>query len=211
MARNEFNAALREAESHLAKRDPFLRQVIKRHGPCRLQPRPHTRHFETLVGSIISQQLSTKVADVIRARFCALYAPARFPTPDQIVATPDEHLRAIGLSRAKAAYVKDIAAKADDGTLRFTRVSRMTDDEVIASLVQVKGVGVWTAHMFLIFSLGRLNVLPTGDLGIRRAVERGYGFASLPSSAEIEQLAEVRGWTPYCSVSAWYLWRSLEP
>jgi DNA-3-methyladenine glycosylase II len=87
----------------------------------------------------------------------------------------------------------------------------MTDDEVIASLVQVKGVGVWTAHMFLIFSLGRLNVLPTGDLGIRRAIERGYGFAALPTTAEIEQLAEERGWAPYCSVSSWYLWRSLEP
>lgn len=210
MAENEFTAALRAAEAHLARRDPVLRRIIRRHGACRIRPRPHTRHFETLVGSIISQQLSTKVADVIRARFCALYAPARFPTPAQILATPNEQLRTIGLSRAKAAYVKDIAAKTADGTLRFARVARMSDEEVTEMLVQVKGVGVWTAHMFLIFSLGRLDVLPVGDLGIRRAIERAYGFQSLPTAAEIEQIADERGWRPYCSVSAWYLWRSLE-
>jgi DNA-3-methyladenine glycosylase II len=211
MTLDQFNDSLRAAEAHLARRDPVLRRIIRRHGPCPLKPRPHTRHFETLVGSIISQQLSTKVADVIRARFCALYAPARFPSPAQILATPDEQLRAIGLSRAKTAYVKDIAAKTGDGTLGFARVARLTDDEVINALVTVKGVGVWTAHMFLIFSLGRLNVLPVGDLGIKRAVERAYGFPALPTAAEIEQVAADRRWHPYCSVSAWYLWRSLEP
>jgi DNA-3-methyladenine glycosylase II len=211
MTLTQFNETLRAAEAHLARRDPVLRRVIKRHGPCAIRPRPHARHFETLVGSIISQQLSTKVADVIKARFSALYAPARFPSPAQILATPDEQLRSIGLSRAKAAYVKDIAAKAGDGSLSFARVGRMTDEEVIASLVQVKGVGEWTAHMFLIFSLGRLDVLPVGDLGVRRAIERAYGLAALPTAAEIEQIAQDRGWRPYCSVSAWYLWRSLEP
>lgn len=211
MTLDQFNESLRAAEAHLARRDPVMRRIIRRHGPCPLKPRPHTRHFETLVGSIISQQLSTKVADVIRARFCALYAPARFPSPAQILATPDEQLRAIGLSRAKTAYVKDIAAKTGDGTLGFARVSRLTDEEVINALVTVKGVGVWTAHMFLIFSLGRLNVLPVGDLGIKRAVERAYGFPALPTAAEIERVAAERGWQPYCSVSAWYLWRSLEP
>lgn len=206
----KFSEALLEAEKHLSRRDPVMKRIIKQHAPCRLQKRPHTQHFSTLVGSIISQQLSTKVAQVIRGRFCELYTPATFPTPEQILSTPDEQLRSIGLSRAKLSYIKDIASKTGDGTLTFSRIHRLTDEEIINLLVQVKGVGVWTAHMFLIFSLGRLNVLPVGDLGIRRAIERAYGFPALPSASEIEQLARERGWHPYCSVTSWYLWRSLD-
>jgi DNA-3-methyladenine glycosylase II len=200
-------AALRAAERHLARRDPTLRPFVKRHGPCGL--RPHTRHFETLVDSIISQQLSTKAAATIFDRFKALYAPARFPSPDQILATPDAELRDVGLSGAKAAYIKDLAARTADGRLRLSRMARMSDAEITEMLVEIKGVGIWTAHMFLIFSLGRLDVLPVGDLGVRRAIERAYGLAALPTAAEIERIAEERGWRPYCSVAAWYLWRSL--
>ena len=203
-----FQESLRGAERHLSRRDPLLRPVIKRHSPCRLQP--HTRYYETLVRAIISQQLSTKVADTICGRVKAIYAPTRFPRPDQILATPNETLRATGMSNAKVSFLKDIAAKTADGTLKLSRLSRMSDEEVIEMLITVKGIGVWTAHMFLIFSLGRLDVLPVGDLGIRKAVERLYDFDHLPNAAEIEQIAEDRGWRPYCSVAAWFLWRSWE-
>ncbi len=203
-----FQESLRAAERRLSRRDPALRPFIKKHGPCRL--RPHTRHFETLVEAIISQQLSTKVADTIIGRFKAIYAPARCPTPDQILATPDEVIRATGMSNGKVAFIKDLAAKTGDGAIKLSRLSRMSDEEVIEMLVAVKGIGVWTAHMFLIFSLGRLDVLPVGDLGIRKAVERLYGFDHLPDAAEIERIAEEKGWRPYCSVASWFLWRSWE-
>lgn len=203
-----FADSLRTAEKHLARRDPILRQFIQRHGECRLQQ--HTRYFETLVNSIVSQQLSTKAADTIFQRFRALYAPAKFPKPEQIVATPDETLRGVGLSSQKLSYIKDLAAKVDSKHVHLNRISKMSDEEIIAELTQVKGIGVWTVHMFLIFSLGRLNVLPVGDLGIRMAIKRGYGFSELPKPAEIEAIAEQNKWHPYCSVASWYLWRSLE-
>ncbi|MFN0085748.1 MAG: DNA-3-methyladenine glycosylase family protein [Blastocatellia bacterium] len=204
----EFEAELRRAERLLARRDPQMRALIKRYGACAI--RPHTRYFETLVGSIISQQLSTKAADTIFKRFKALYAPARFPKPEQILATPDADLRATGMSGGKVSFVKDLVVKTQDGAVRFNRLSRMSDDEVIEMLTRVKGIGVWTVHMFLIFSLGRFNVLPVGDLGIRRGIERLYGLDDLPAVAEIETLAAENGWHPYCSVASWFLWRSLE-
>lgn len=203
-----FLAELETAERLLGRRDPTMRGLIKRYSPCAI--RPHTRYFHTLVGSIISQQLSTKAADTIHKRFLALYAPSRLPKPGQILETPDEHLRGTGISFQKISYIKDIAAKTEDGTLKFSKLSRLTDDEIIAMLTQVKGIGVWTVHMFLIFSLGRMDVLPVGDLGIRRAIQLNYGFEQLPSAAEIEQVAEANGWRPYCSIASWYLWRALE-
>jgi DNA-3-methyladenine glycosylase II len=203
-----FDDSLRTAERHLSRRDPIVRQFIKRHGPCRL--RPHTRYFETLVDAIISQQLSTKAADTIRNRFKLLYAPTRFPTAAQILATASEPLRGVGISGQKISYLKDLAAKTEDGSLKLARFSRLDDQEIIERLVSVKGIGVWTAHMFLIFSLGRLNILPVGDLGVRRAIERAYGLHQLPDTAQIEKTAVERGWHPYCSVVSWFLWRSLE-
>lgn len=203
-----FAESLRAAEKHLARRDAVLRTCIKQHGACRLQM--HTRHFETLVNSIVSQQLSTKAADTIFRRFVALYTPAKFPKPAEIAATPDETLRSVGLSGQKLSYIKDLAAKVDNGTVHLKRIAQMSDDEIIAELTQVKGIGVWTVQMFLIFSLGRLNVLPVGDLGIRMAIQRLYGLAELPKPAAIEAIAEQNQWHPYCSVASWYLWRSLE-
>ncbi len=204
----DFADSLRIAEKHLARRDPVLRQFIKRYGECHLQK--HTRYFETLVNSIVSQQLSVKAAATIFQRFVALYAPAKFPKPAQIAATPDETLRGVGLSGQKLSYIKDLAAKVDGGTVQLKRITQMSDDEIIAELTQVKGIGVWTVQMFLIFSLGRLNVLPVGDLGIKLAMQRAYGLAELPKPAELEVVAEQRNWHPYCSVASWYLWRSLE-
>ena len=205
---NTFPDSLRTAEKHLSRRDPVLRKIIKHHGECRIKP--HTRYFDTLVGSIISQQLSTKAADTIHKRFIALYAPAKAPKASQIVQTSDETLRGVGLSYQKLSYIKDLAAKTGDGTIKLSRIAKMSDEEIIASLTQVKGIGVWTVHMFLIFSLGRLNVLPVGDLGIRNAIHRNYGLAEAPKPAIIEFLAEQNKWHPYCSIASWYLWRSLE-
>jgi DNA-3-methyladenine glycosylase II len=208
MISSDFADSLRLAEKHLSRRDSALRQIIKHHGECRLQK--HTRYFETLVNSIVSQQLSVKAAATIFQRFVALYAPAKFPKPEQIIATPDETLRSVGLSGQKLSYIKDLAAKVDDGSVHLKRITKMSDDEIIAELTQVKGIGVWTVHMFLIFSLGRLNVLPVGDLGIRMAIQRLYGFVELPKPAEIEAIAAQNKWQPYLSVASWYLWRSLE-
>ena len=208
MTAQEFSASLRTAEKHLSRRDPVLRQFIKQHGACRVHQ--HSRYFETLVNSIVSQQLSVKAAATIFQRFVALYTPAKFPKPDQIAATPDETLRSVGLSGQKLSYIKDLATKVDDGSVHLKRITKMSDDEIIAELTQVKGIGVWTVHMFLIFSLGRLNVLPVGDLGIRMAMQRAYGLAELPKPAEIEAIAVQNKWQPFCSVASWYLWRSLE-
>lgn len=203
-----FVAEMERAERLLARRDPILRPIIKQYAPCRI--RPHTRYFETMVGSIISQQLSTKAAATIQSRFKALYAPARTIKPEQILATPIEALRGVGLSQQKANYIKDLAAKTYDGTIRFHHLSKLENDTIIEMLTQVKGIGVWTVQMFLIFSLGRLDVLPVGDLGIRNAIQRAYDFDHSPLAAEMEALADERGWRPYCSVASWYLWRSLQ-
>ncbi|MBI3758668.1 MAG: DNA-3-methyladenine glycosylase 2 family protein, partial [Deltaproteobacteria bacterium] len=189
-----FAEELNNATRTLSRRDAVLRPVIKQHGQCGIQP--HTRYFETMVGSIISQQLSTKAAATIHGRFKALYAPARTIKAEHILETPHEQLRATGMSNMKVAFMKDFAAKTQDGTLKFNRVARMSEEEIIEMLTQVKGIGVWTVHMFLIFSLGRLDVLPVGDLGVRRAIERLYGFDHLPNAAEIEQVAEERRWRP---------------
>jgi DNA-3-methyladenine glycosylase II len=205
---SSFIAEMEKAERSLSRRDQTLRSVIKRHGPCRI--RPHNRYFEILVEAVISQQLSTKAADTICNRFKALYSPDRFPMPERILETPNEKLRATGLSNGKVSFIKDLASKTQEGALKFNRMAKMSDDEVIAMLTQVKGIGVWTAHMFLIFSLGRMDVLPVGDLGIRRAIERLYEFDHLPTAEEIEKIAEDRGWRPYCSIVSWFLWRSWE-
>ena len=209
---NGFAEALQTATRTLSRRDAALRPVIKKYGACRLEK--HTRYFDTLVGSIISQQLSTKAAATIQARFVALYQSGKGASkkldPALIKDTPDADLRAVGLSFQKASYIKDLAAKTHDKTLRLDRMAKMSEAEIIEMLTQVKGIGVWTVHMFLIFSLGRLNVLPVGDLGIRKGVQNLYGLDHLPDAAEIEAIASENKWSPYCSVASWYLWRSLE-
>lgn len=202
-----FEESLRQAESELADRDEVLRVMIERHGPCTI--RPHRRHFETLVGSIISQQLSTGAAETILRRFRAIYDTARFPKPSDIIATPDEPLRAAGLSGQKISYIRDLAEKAHRGDLRLSRLEQLDDEEVIEILTTVRGIGVWTAHMFLIFSLARLDVLPVGDLGIRKAIRNACGLTELPDPATIERIAAERRWAPYRSVATWFLWRSL--
>jgi DNA-3-methyladenine glycosylase II len=196
---------MRKAVAHLKKNDPVLRSIIERVGSYRLQKIEPT--FESLVRSIVFQQLSGKVARVIFARL-AEAAPGGAITPATILELPPERMRLAGLSSRKAAYIRDLAVKTLEGSIQFEALPAMNDADVIARLTQVKGIGVWTAHMFLIFALCRTDVLPVGDLGIRTAVRNAYGFEELPGAAELERLA--LNWRPYCSVASWYLWRMLD-
>lgn len=177
-------------------------------GPCGI--RPNRFYFQTLLRSIVGQQLSGAAADTIWTRVRRRFADSRFPRPEAILATADEDLRALGLSRAKVASVKDLAAHVLDGRLDLHHLSRLSDDEVVEALVAVRGIGEWTAHMFMMFSLFRLDVLPTGDLGIRKGFQQLYGLSALPSPDQMRAIAAARGWTPYRSVACWYLWRLLD-
>jgi DNA-3-methyladenine glycosylase II len=195
---------MRKAIIHLKKTDPVLASIIKKVGPYRIDYREPT--FANLVRSIVYQQLSGRVAIVI---FNRLVEAAGSPlTPARILKLTPEKLRAIGLSRQKSSYILDLARHTKAGSIAFETIHELTDDAVIEHLTTVKGIGVWTAHMFLIFALRRNDVLPTGDLGVRMAIRKAYNLAELPKPAEIEALAQA--WRPYCSVAAWYLWRSLD-
>jgi DNA-3-methyladenine glycosylase II len=196
---------MRKAILHLKKADPVLSLLIDRVGRYGIQYREP--NFETLVRSIVYQQLSGRVAAVIFGRLSAL-APGGKLTPQAILKLTPARMRKAGLSKQKTAYIRDLARKTARGTLKFETLAEMADDEVIEHLTQVKGIGVWTAHMFLLFALQRPDVLPTGDLGIRMAIRKAYGLEELPHPKHIEEIA-VR-WRPYCSVATWYLWRSLE-
>ena len=187
------------------KKDPVLGPLITRVGPYKMQYREPT--FETLVRSIVYQQLSGKVASVIFGRVAALMPGGKI-TPEGILKVTPAKMRKAGLSKQKTAYIRDLARKTARGAVRFEGLAELADQEVIEHLTQVKGIGVWTAHMFLIFALQRLDVLPTGDLGVRTAIRKAYGMDELPHPKQIEELAA--SWRPYCSVASWYLWRSLE-
>jgi DNA-3-methyladenine glycosylase II len=190
---------------HLKARDPVLGAIIERVGPYSIEFREPS--FETLVRSIVFQQLSGKVARVIYQRLVGAL-PSEQMTPEGILSLRPERMRRLGLSRQKTAYIRDLARHTVKGKLEFPLLPELPDEEVIARLTAVKGVGVWTAHMFLIFGLRRHNVLPTGDLGIRAAIKKAYGLAELPKPREVEEVA--REWHPYCTVASWYLWRSLD-
>ena len=192
------------AETHLAAADPLLARLIAVHGPCTLAPDP--RYFYILVDSIISQQISVKAAASILRRFQALL-PGGAVTPEAILALPAEQMREAGLSGAKVRYVRDLAEKVAAGVVNLEGLQNALDEDVIRALVQVTGIGRWTAEMFLIFSLGRPDVLPVADLGFRTAAQRAYGLAALPGKVELQALAA--SWHPYATVATWYLWRSL--
>jgi DNA-3-methyladenine glycosylase II len=194
-----------EAISHLKRSDPVLSGIIDSVGQYRIEFREPD--FETLVKSITFQQLSGRVANVIFGRLAAA-AGGRL-TPASILKLRPARMRSVGLSRQKTEYIRDLARHARDGALVFEELASLTDREVIERLTRVKGIGVWTVHMFLIFALQRLDVLPTGDLGIRAAIRKAYGLEALPTPAEMEAMA--RAWRPYCTVASWYLWRSMEP
>ena len=189
----------------LKRRDPTLGRIIDRVGPCTL--RPQKRYFAALCEAIIAQQLSIKAAATIYRRFRGSF-DRKTPTPERLVALSDADLRAVGLSRQKIGYLRDLARKFADRTVPYRRLSTLDEDTVIAVLTQVKGIGVWTAQMFLIFSLNRPDVLPVGDLGLRKAVELWYELDGLPAEAELIEIGE--GWRPYRTVATWYLWQSLD-
>ncbi len=195
---------MKQAINHLRTSDPVLSAIIQQVGDYGIQFRPPD--FETLVKSIVYQQLSGRVASVIFGRLSA--AVKGVITPETILKLRPSRMRSLGLSTQKTAYIRDLARHTRAGTVVFEDLAGLPDDEVIGRLTQVKGIGVWTAHMFLIFALQRTDILPTGDLGIRNAIRKAYNLEALPTPEEMEQMA-LR-WRPYCSVASWYLWRSLE-
>jgi DNA-3-methyladenine glycosylase II len=198
---------MQEAANHLAKNDPVLAPVIKRAGLCTIRPVKAEDYYWELVDAIISQQLSVKVAHSIEERFKALY-PGALPTPDQILVTPDEKLRQVGLSQAKVKYVKSLAEHIREGKLELELLNKLSNLEASRELTAVKGIGEWTAHMFLMFAMARLDVLAVGDLGIRAGIQKLYSLPSLPAPEEITELAEKNNWHPYESVACWYIWHS---
>jgi DNA-3-methyladenine glycosylase II len=196
---------MKHAIDHLKQSDPVLSSIIERVGEYGIQFREPD--FETLVRSIVYQQLSGRVASVIFGRLAA--AAGEKMTPGTVLKLRPSRMRKLGLSTQKTAYIRDLARHARDGRVSFEELRGLSDGAVIEQLTQVKGIGVWTVHMFLIFALQRTDVLPTSDLGIRNAIRKAYGLTELPTPAEMEAIAER--WRPYCSVASWYLWRSLEP
>jgi len=209
---------MRKAVNHLKKSDPVMRAIIERIGPCRMQFGPP--EFHSLAEAIVYQQLNGKAAETIFRRFAARAGEPL--TPEGIVKLSDEQMRGAGLSKQKSAYLKDLAAKTSSGLLDFARLPQLPDVEVVEHLTQVKGIGVWTAQMFLMFSLKRENVLPTGDYGVRMAIYKHYldvrhvkaakkvrkRKIKLPTPEQMEKIAKC--WEPYRSVACWYLWRSMD-
>ncbi len=195
---------MQQAILHLKGADPVLAEIIGRVGAYRIQFRQP--EFATLVRSIVYQQLSGRVASVIFGRLEAALKGSI--TPAGVLKLRPERMRKLGLSAQKTAYIRDLARHTRDGSVIFEELGALPDEEVIARLTKVKGIGVWTAHMFLIFALRRPNVLPTGDLGIRNAIRKAYGLDQAPLPKDVEVMAAR--WHPYCSVASWYLWRSLE-
>ena len=194
------------AIAHLRKADPVMGDLMARSGPCTLEP-GSTDAFLTLCQSIVSQQLSSRAAGTIIERLEKLF-DSGLPTPEGILSLPDETLRGLGLSRQKQASLKDLSTKTIDGSLQLGELATLNDDEVTRQLTQVRGIGVWTAEMFLIFSLGRLDVFPVGDLGIRKAIQQLYGYKKMPAVVTMHRHA--RKWAPYRTIGSWYLWHSYD-
>ncbi len=200
---NQANMANHDAVGFL-KQDPKLSRIIDFVGEYQITKR--NNHLAVLVESIISQQLATAAAVAIFTRFKKLYP--RFPTAKQILDTKNAKLREVGLSGMKIEYLKDLAQKIEDKKLRIKSLPKMADAEVIEHLTQVKGIGRWTAEMFLIFSLGRLDVLPSGDLGLRKGIQIAFSMDQLPKPKEVDEIGSR--WKPYRSAATWYLWKSLQ-
>lgn len=197
---------LQAAADYIAKTDPILSPVVLSSGLPELVA--HTNYYQELVESIIGQQLSVKAARTIRTRFVNLFD--QFPSPEQILTRDSEELRSAGLSRPKISYIQDLARHVIDGSLRLDQLDALSNDEIITTLTAVKGIGEWTAHMFLMFCMGRLDVLPIGDLGIRSGVQKLYQLDHLPAPAEVTEIALQNNWHPYESVASWYIWKALD-
>ena len=198
---------LKKAAAHLTAHDPLLAPVIAQRGLAAIVP--HTDYYQELVDSIISQQLSIHAARAIEQRFRDLFG-GQFPDPTAILTTDVETLRGIGFSYAKGRYVLDLAQHIVDGKVTFDELESLSNEEIITKLTAVKGIGEWTVHMFLLFCMGRLDVLPVGDLGIRNGIRKLYGLPDAPTPAQIREIAERQHWHPYESVASWYVWQSVD-
>ena len=198
-----------EAIEHLCSADRTLARLIKKVGPCKLKPKNGRAPFEALVHAVTHQQLNGTAAATILKRLISIYAGKRFPSPEDVLATPDERLRAAGLSRAKAAANKYIASKTVAGVVPTSRtIAAMSNEEILERLTSVRGVGPWTVEMLLIFTLGRTDILPSTDYGVRKGFAMVYGWKELPTPKEL--LAHGERWRPHRSTAAWYLWRALD-
>lgn len=205
MKPNESGIMFENEIALLKEKDPVIAEIIDRVGHCTLELEEDS--FRALAEAILYQQLSLKAASTIVGRFVEIYPNRSFPKPIDILETEDERLRKAGISRQKIRYLKDLSCKFMDGIVTPPKFSDMTNDEIVEQLIKVKGIGRWTAEMFLIFSLGRVNILPVDDLGFRKAIQKWYGFENLPSEVQIRIIAKK--WEPYCTVATWYLWKSL--
>lgn len=183
-----------------------MSRIIKKFGKCNLQP--HRDYFNALLQAIVGQQLSVKSAAAINGRLFEKFNNQ--PTPELIIATKDDEFKKIGLSNAKIKYVKDLSARIINKEISLKNFNKKSDEDIIAELTKVKGIGIWTSHMFLIFTLGRLNVLPYGDLGIKKAIMLNYNLRKLPDEQKVIKIAKKHNWAPYNSVAAWYLWKTLD-
>lgn len=197
----------RKAITHLRKSDPKLAAVIDQVGRCTFEPAEDMAHFTAITRSIVFQQLSGKAASTIYGRFAALFEDDT-PLPHALLDLPDEKLRAAGLSRQKIGYLRDLATRAHAGDLPIDTLHELSDDEIIAALTSVKGIGRWTAQMFLMFRLGRPDVLPDLDLGIQKGIQRAYNMRKLPLPKRVLEVGAK--WAPYRTIASWYLWRSLD-
>lgn len=195
---------MQRAINHLRKCDPVLAAIIKRIGPCRIEYGPP--EFHSLAEAIVYQQLNGSAALTIFKRFAALAGEPL--TPAGILKLSDEQMRSVGLSKQKSSYLRDMAERAASGQLDFSKLHELPDEEVIKHLTQVKGVGVWTAQMFLMFTLKRPNILPTGDFGVQMAIKKHYNKRKVPKPAIMEKIAKP--WEPYRSIACWYLWKSMD-
>lgn len=198
---------LQAAAKHLAANDPRLVPIIADAGLCTI--RPHTNYYQDLVETIIGQQLSVKAAATIRKRFAELFGGI-LPTPEQILEKTTEELRSVGLSGQKAAYIRDLAQHVVDGRVKFDHLDTLGNAQIITELTDVKGIGEWSVHMFLMFCMGRMDVLAHGDLGIRSGIKKVYELDHLPSPKEVQAIAAQNNWHPYESIACWYIWRALD-
>ena len=198
-----------QAVEHLRCADKVLARLIKKVGPCTLVPKRRRTPFQALVRSVTYQQLNGTAAETIFGRVLALYPGKRFPSPEDLLATPDDKLRGAGLSRNKTAAIKDISAKTLDGTVPDSRaIKKLSNEEILERLTTVRGVGPWTVEMLLMFTLGREDVLPATDFGVRKGFALTYGLRELPAPRDI--LAHGEKWRPHRTIAAWYFWRALE-
>jgi DNA-3-methyladenine glycosylase II len=196
-------AALR----HLRAADPRLAAIIEEVGPCRFKPRAEGTHFDAIVRSIVYQQITGKAAATILGRLHAHFGD-RPPTARELLDTSEEELRTAGLSRQKQRYMRDLAERTAAGLVEFERFDELPDEQIVAELTAIKGIGPWTAQIFLMFRLGRADVLPVADLGIQKAIQRAWRMRKLPKPAQVAKIGA--SWAPHRTVASWYLWRSLD-